>query len=283
MVNQQVLAHHWDEVRQQLCTKWKQLKEDDLPDFPGNVDQLIGRIQQKTGVSRETIEAYLATLSEEGKSVVEDVRQRVQQGAAKVAATARELAADPGRRQVALRTLARTAGDLDEVAWLQAQAGDDVDLRWRALARKAELGGAVDAEIDALLGVDPNPEAWVRATTARAAAPDPAAKEAAWNTVVVARSVPIGDVKQVTATFWRPGQDALLAPYAERYLDLAPQLHRGGMTPAMVFANRLFPIYAVDEAYLGRAEAVAVDAAPVVGKYMTERIDVVRRMLRARV
>jgi aminopeptidase N len=201
---------------------------------------------------------------------------------AAVAATARELASDAGRRQVALRTLARTAVDLDEVEWLQAQAGDDLDLRWRALARKSELGGAVGAEIDALLDRDPNPEAWVRATTVRAAAPDPASKEAAWNTVVVDRSVPIGDVKQVTATFWRPGQDVLLAPYAERYLDLAPQLHRGGMTPAMVFANRLFPIYAVDETYLGRAETVAVDAAPVVGKYMTERIDVVRRMLRAR-
>ena len=38
------------------------------------------------------------------------------------------------------------------------------------------------------------------------------------------------------------------------------------MIPAMVFANRLFPIYAVDETYLGRAETAAVDAAPVVGK-----------------
>ena len=27
-------------------------------------------------------------------------------------------------------------------------------------------------------------------------------------------------MKRVTATFWRPGQDAVLAPYAERYLDL---------------------------------------------------------------
>ena len=31
------------------------------------------------------------------------------------------------------------------------------------------------------------------------------------------------DVKQVSAAFWRPGQDALLAPYAERYLDLLPR------------------------------------------------------------
>ena len=58
---------------------------------------------------------------------------------------------------MALRALARTAVDLDDVAWLQAQAGDDVDLRWRALARKAELGGDADAEIDGLLDHDPEP------------------------------------------------------------------------------------------------------------------------------
>ena len=34
--------------------------------------------------------------------------------------------------------------------------------------------------------------------------------------------------------FWRPGQDELLAPYADRYLELLPGLHRGGMIPAMV-------------------------------------------------
>jgi aminopeptidase N len=201
---------------------------------------------------------------------------------AAVAATCRKVAGTRDQEQVALRTLARTAADLDEVAWLRERAGDNVDLQWRALARAAELGGAVDADVEALLRVDPDPDAWVRATGVRAASPDPAVKEAVWQTVVVDRSVPIGEVKHVTALFWRPGQDAALAPYAQRYLELAPHLHRGGMTPAMVFANRLFPIYAVDEAYLGRAEEVAAEAAPVVGKYMTERIDVVRRMLRAR-
>jgi aminopeptidase N len=231
--------------------------------------------------SGSVIEPYL-TLAADAAELWSPDAERPELLAA-VAATCRKLAGDADRRQVVLRTLARTAADLDEVAWLQDRAGDDVDLRWRALARKAELGGAVDAEIDALLGVDPDPDAWVRATSVRAASPDPAVKQSVWETLIVARSVPIGEVKQVTAAFWRPGQEAVLAPYAERYLELAPQLHRGGMTPAMVFANRLFPIYAVDETYLGRAEAVAVDAAPVVGKYMTERIDVVRRMLRARV
>jgi ElaB/YqjD/DUF883 family membrane-anchored ribosome-binding protein len=90
MVNQQVLTHHWDDVRSQLCEKWKQLTEDDLPQFPGNVDQLIGRIHQKTGVARETIEAYLATLTEEGQEAIEGVQQRVRQAASSVASAARQ-------------------------------------------------------------------------------------------------------------------------------------------------------------------------------------------------
>jgi hypothetical protein len=54
------------------------------------------------------------------------------------------------------------------------------------------------------------------------------------------------------------------------------------MTPAMVFTSRLFPLFAVDEAYLERAERLASEAAPVVRRTMLERADLVRRMLRSR-
>ena len=92
MVNQQVLAHHWDEVRDKLREKWDRLAEEDLPTFPGNVDQLIGRIEQKTGVSREQVEAYLSELTDEGKGMIERVRVKAAQGASKVADTARQRA-----------------------------------------------------------------------------------------------------------------------------------------------------------------------------------------------
>jgi aminopeptidase N len=201
---------------------------------------------------------------------------------AAVAATCRRLLQDAARRQVALRALGRTAGDLDEVAWLQAEAGDDVDLHWRALGRKAELGGDTAAEARLLLERDPDPDAWLRTLAVRAATPDAAEKEAVWQALTVDRTVPIGSVDPVAGAFWRPGQDDLLAPYARRYLDLVPDLHRGGMIQAMAFTRRLFPLYAVDEAFLERAKAAAEHTAPVVRKSLLEKADVVRRMLRSR-
>ncbi|MFD5539369.1 aminopeptidase N [Streptomyces sp. NPDC127079] len=198
-----------------------------------------------------------------------------------VAAVCRRLAADPGRRQVALRGLARTA-DAEHLAWLRDQAGDDVDLRWRALVREAELGGDTSAESAALLQRDPDPEAWVRALTVRAAAPDPAAKAEVWQRLAVDRAVPFHAVSTVAAGFWRPGQDAQLAPYAQHYLDAVPGLDQGGMIPAMIYASQLFPLFAVDGAYLEKAQRAARQVAPVVRNTLLERADAVRRMLRAR-
>jgi ElaB/YqjD/DUF883 family membrane-anchored ribosome-binding protein len=105
MVNQQVLAHHWDEVRDKLREKYDRLADDDLPTFPGNIDQLIGRIEQKTGVSREKVEAYLSELTEEGKGMIEQVRVKASQSATKVADAARQ-------RAESVRETVENAGDV---------------------------------------------------------------------------------------------------------------------------------------------------------------------------
>ena len=90
------------------------------------------------------------------------------------------LAADPERRQVAARALARTAVTDDQLAALGRLAGDDVDLRWRRLQRLAALGRLAGGEVEALQEQDPDPDAALRALAVRAALPDPAAKEATW-------------------------------------------------------------------------------------------------------
>jgi aminopeptidase N len=201
---------------------------------------------------------------------------------AAVAATARALARDTSRRQVALRTFARTAGSLEDLAWLRAEAGDDVDLRWRALIRAAYLGADTAAEAAELRERDPDPDAWTRALAVRAATNDAGELAAVWQQLVVDRAVPLGSAREVATAFWRPGRDDLLAPYAGRYLDMLPELHRGGMVPAMAYTTGLFPLFGVDAAFLDRAEAAAEDVAPVVRMKIREKAAVVRRMLRAR-
>ena len=183
---------------------------------------------------------------------------------------------------MALRALARVAPDLDAVAGLQEEAGKDVDLQWRILVRKAELGGETDGESEVLLERDPDPEAWIRALGVTAARPDADAKAEAWRQLAVDRTVPVGSSHVVGIPFWRPGQDELLAPYADRYLELLPGLHRGGMIHGMAFTHRLFPLFGIDESFFARADAAAEAAAPVVRKTLAERSDEVRRMLRSR-
>ena len=199
-----------------------------------------------------------------------------------VAAACAELAKHDGRRLVALRALARVVGDLAGVARLQAEAGDDVDLQWRALIRKAELGGDTAAEAERLLQRDPDPDAGLWIWAVRGAAPDAGEKAAVWRKLVD-HEVPVAFIGRVTSAFWRPGQDELLAPYAERFVELLPHLDRGGMIPAIVYTSRLFPVYATDEDFLSRAETVAQQqAAPVVRKTLLGRSDALRRMLRSR-
>jgi aminopeptidase N len=116
----------------------------------------------------------------------------------------------------------------------------------------------------------------------RAAAPTEEAKREFWETAVVGRKVPIGTFGQVAMAFARPGQEHVTAPYAEAYLDLLPRLDEGGMIPAMVYTNRLFPLFGIGTDYLDRAASAAASAAPVVRKSLAERSDEVRRMLAVR-
>ncbi|CAL9349314.1 aminopeptidase N [Streptomyces sp. enrichment culture] len=202
------------------------------------------------------------------------------------AATCRRLAdraRHPARRRVALRSLARAAsgGELERLR-AEAEAGDDHDLRWRALARAVELGEAPVADAARLLAADPDPDAWVQELCVRAGAPDAGTKEAVWHVLADERAVPVSWVGRVATAFWRPGQDAVLRPFTRRYLDLVPGLDRGGMIPAMVYTGRLLPRFAIDGGFLDEALEAAGTAAPVVRKTLTEHADVTRRMLRSR-
>jgi uncharacterized protein YjbJ (UPF0337 family) len=77
MVNTQVLQGQWNQVRGQLKKKWGQLTEDDLKFANGNIDQLVGRIQHKTGEAREAIESFLDEVTAQGASAVSQAADSV--------------------------------------------------------------------------------------------------------------------------------------------------------------------------------------------------------------
>jgi uncharacterized protein YjbJ (UPF0337 family) len=68
MVNQQMLEGSWNEIKGKLRSKWGQLTGDDLQSARGNVDELVGVIQRKTGESRDAIQEYLEELTSGGAS-----------------------------------------------------------------------------------------------------------------------------------------------------------------------------------------------------------------------
>jgi uncharacterized protein YjbJ (UPF0337 family) len=76
-INAQELQGQWNRLKGQVKEKWGQLTEDDLQISGGNVDQLVGRIQQKTGVAREQIEKFLNDLTAHGGSAVAQATQAV--------------------------------------------------------------------------------------------------------------------------------------------------------------------------------------------------------------
>jgi uncharacterized protein YjbJ (UPF0337 family) len=78
-INAQELQGQWNRLRGQVKEKWGQLTDDDLQIQGGNVDQLVGRIQQKTGEGREAIEKFLNDLTSRGGSAVAQAAESVSQ------------------------------------------------------------------------------------------------------------------------------------------------------------------------------------------------------------
>jgi uncharacterized protein YjbJ (UPF0337 family) len=97
MINSQSVHGNWNEIKGMLRSKWGSLTDDDLSIFNGNVDQLVGTIQRKTGDARESIEHFFEQLTSGGAAAMsranEAVRAAAHQAADSVQQTSQKAAA----------------------------------------------------------------------------------------------------------------------------------------------------------------------------------------------
>jgi uncharacterized protein YjbJ (UPF0337 family) len=91
MITEQQLQGHWTDICGQLKERWGELSDNDLAQFNGNAEQLVGVIQQRTGEARSHIEDYLEQLIADGSSkldrAAETLRGYAEQAADKMQQT----------------------------------------------------------------------------------------------------------------------------------------------------------------------------------------------------
>ena len=63
-MNKLQIKGDWNILKGKLKQKWGDLTDDDLDFVEGKEDELIGRIQKRTGVERERIERELEEFNE---------------------------------------------------------------------------------------------------------------------------------------------------------------------------------------------------------------------------
>jgi uncharacterized protein YjbJ (UPF0337 family) len=63
-MNWDTIAGQWKQVRGKVVEKWGKLTDDDLQVIAGKRDQLVGRIQERYGITREEAERQVQEFSD---------------------------------------------------------------------------------------------------------------------------------------------------------------------------------------------------------------------------
>ena len=58
-MNTQTIKGDWNVLKGKLRQKWAKLTDDDLKYMQGQEEELFGRIQKRTGETREAVERYV--------------------------------------------------------------------------------------------------------------------------------------------------------------------------------------------------------------------------------
>jgi len=207
--------------------------------------------------------------------------------------TAAEAAPPGSDHQLAyVRGLITFAGDA-EIAFLRGLLTGsqilpglavDTDVRWSLVTRLVALGAAGEESVADQLLLDDTAAGRRRAATARAAAPDLAAKEAAWLSALDDPSLPNATLAATVAGIMQPFQGDLVRPFIERYFAALPTIVSERTHEIMnQVVTGLYPSLVVDASVVERTDVFLQsnpDFPSGVARLLVEGRDGLERSLR---
>jgi aminopeptidase N len=161
----------------------------------------------------------------------------------------------------------------------------DADLRWVILIALASRGRVDRARIDEELARDNTISGQEKAAAAIAVLPDAAAKAESWETGAVRKGVPNETQRNVAYVFDTAGQDELLAPYLDKYLEVAETIwEERGVQIASTALEYMFPRGLINQQTLDRVDSwlESSKANPAAKRYVREGRADIARALKAR-
>jgi len=158
----------------------------------------------------------------------------------------------------------------------------DQDLRWVLVTALAAAGAVGEEQIATELERDNTISGQERAAGARAAQPTAEAKATAWEAAITQTDTPNETQRSIIMAFQRPGQDQVLQPYVETYLQAADDLWEHlGTQRASTALEFIFPRQLASEELLARVDdwLETSPANPAAKRYVREgRADVARAL-----
>ncbi|GAA3533203.1 aminopeptidase N [Aeromicrobium flavum] len=284
------IGHVAESLPRALCwgSAWDMTRDAELPSA-SFVDLVLA------GVGTESDLTAVSSLLRQGQSAINlftsdekrpELARHWEQGVAELLAAA-EAGSD---HQLAFaRALASAATSADRLRQVLGGSVEglelDADLRWSLIRGLARLGDADEAEIDAELARDDTNQGRENAAGARALRPLAEAKAEAWRRVVEDASTPNETRRQIAASFQVPGQVEVLAPYVDRYLEMADTvIDEMGVWIGQNALIHLFPLANPTSEALAKVDAWldATQAPAAARRYVMEGRDDLRRALKAR-
>jgi aminopeptidase N len=232
--------------------------------------------QASAALRRYTDPAWRPAGLERTAAALRDLLERAEPGSDAQLAYAQAfagMAVSPG-------DLALLAGLLDGSREIDGLAVD-TELRWRLLRRLVSRGAAREAEIETELARDATDAGARHAATCRAAIPEPAAKEAAWQQIV-SGTLPNAMFRAALDGFADPDRLDLLQPYQQRYFEVVGRIWRDwGPDMARWFVVNAYPL-ADTRAVIEATDALTATTSPpaALRRLLIEGRDGVERALR---